>query len=90
LDAVIKKNIQYRPPFNWTLSVMLVQISPGGFWIYFRLNNFAKYPSITREQVNELLPYPNKQWSFISAEQSQQLIDGLDGLYELVKDSLKK
>lgn len=90
LDAVIEKNIRYRPPFNWILSVMNVDISPGGFWVYFRLHNFAKYPSVTRDQINELLPYANKQWNWITAENSQRLIDGLEGLYELVKDRLKK
>jgi len=88
LNARVRKSIQYRPPFDWTLSVMNVQVYQGGFWIYFRLHNFAKYRSVSREQVDELFQYKNNSGSWITADDVPELVESLEGLYELVKDEL--
>jgi hypothetical protein len=54
-NARVRANIQYRPPFNWLLSVLTVQINPGGLWVYVRLHNFAKFKNMNREKVDRII-----------------------------------
>ncbi len=68
LDARVRTRIQYRPPFDFSLSVLTVEIGQGGLYIYFRLHNLAKFPGLGRDRVDELLPYKNHAWSWVPAD----------------------
>ena len=86
LSARVQKSIQYRPPFDYSLSVMRVEIHPRGFWIYFRLHNFAKFPGVTQDQVDEIFPYKNREWKWISPDDSSELVAALEKLAELIHE----
>ena len=90
LNARVRKRIQYRPHFGGNLSVMTVEVHQNGFRIIFRLHNFAKYRSVSREQVDELFQYKNNAGSWIDAEDVPELVESLEELYELVKDELAR
>jgi NTP pyrophosphatase (non-canonical NTP hydrolase) len=86
LSTRVQKNIQYRPPFNRILSVMNVDIEPGGFRIYFRLDNFARFPGITRDRVDELFPYENHDSNWIPADEIDELVTALKSLAEEIDE----
>jgi hypothetical protein len=83
----IRKGIQYRNPYNYRLSTIVVYLDAGGMTIYFYTQSFGIYPGVTGIEAAEILGV-NDGWNRFPRERISEAIEALERFYDRVKDSL--
>jgi len=82
--TTIRKGIQYRSPFNFRCSMMVVYPYENGIGINVWLDNFMPYKNLTIQEVADILKF-KRGWNWFPRERISEAVDALNRFYEYLQ-----
>lgn len=79
-----RRSASYAFPYNWAIRLLTVYPHDGWFWLRVRWWNFARFPGMTRERVQELIG--DTEWRQFSAEQAGGFLEQLEQLFQEIEE----